>query len=980
MKGAFNFARLNNEAVARFGGDRDLILLINNDVEISTPQTLQTIASQLLADRSIGFLGIKLFYPGCEEIQHGGVRVGELINGSGLNEIKHDRGPNEFVDAERISMGVTFACAMTRRETFVRLGGLDELYLPNGYGDVDMCLRALEAGYHNYYLGSLSGIHHESKSRGLTNEDIETSFLYQRNGSTIAAWRLWHLNRSARHAWPLVVLRLDDSRASLLQDQHGRMPSMASGDGTSPTVAPLRHRLADRLNGALKLVLGPFHGLLRSGVTQGGRAILVVRTPGGIVNIGRWVLGPIPIVGTVARISLRGARRLRHRHRIFAGQVKVLSQNAESVRLLAIGWWHGGASGLLKTLRMLLPVASSGHPTHQEWFDATRPTPELLTRLRDRRWPSKSPKFTVVTPVYNVKEVWLRGAVESVISQTYPHWELICIDDHSSAPHIRPTLDELAARDPRVRVIHCATNRGVSVATNRGLAQATGDYIAFMDHDDHLEPHALDRYADAVLQDHPDMIYSDEAVTDVDINRIQHVAFRPSFSYDYYLSCPFFVHLIAARTEIVRRIGGLTEEMTISQDIDYGLRLFEACRTITHVPEVLYRWRTHSGSLGHQQQNKVYAMTRGALERHFARIGLAVEFDDRSHFNFRDLRFALTSGARVAIVIPTKDQPERLLACLASLASTVPPELAEIIILDQSSDENMIESVLDDVPGQHRVLRSLEGLNTSALLNRGTAAAAKNATHYLFLHDDIEAIAPGWLEHMLGYAQRADVGIVGATLLYPDETIQHVGAVIGLNGTHDHVLRHARFRDFEFGRSPGPNGMLLASRDTSAVTAACLLVRADVFDRLGGFHREFNVRCHDADLCLRARALGYKVIQDAYAVLRHTEIEGHDVAHGPAYWADFRRFLARHGKLVFAGDPFYSPLLSTTSTEMAFSPVDRDERRSRSRTTRIVLPGTTADSKPVRFDSVSVYTTPPARPDRGVGQTVPRAISAMEAR
>ena len=293
---------------------------------------------------------------------------------------------------------------------------------------------------------------------------------------------------------------------------------------------------------------------------------------------------------------------------------------------------------------MLVPVTGTVHQNPQEWFDATRPSRRLLARLRRRTWPLYSPKFTVIMPVYNVREEWLRAAVESVIAQTYPHWQMICVNDNSTAPHIRPTLDELSARDRRIRVIHCATNCGVSVATNLAVAQATGEYIVFLDHDDYLEPHALHRFAEVVMHDNPDMIYSDEVMTHPDIDRVIAAACRSSFSYDYFLSHPYFVHLIAARTEIVHKIGGLNEEMTISQDVDFVLRLLEACRDITHVPEVLYRWRTHPGSLGHQQQDKVYAMTRGALERHFDRIGLAVDFDDKTHFNFRDLKFALTAA------------------------------------------------------------------------------------------------------------------------------------------------------------------------------------------------------------------------------------------------------------------------------------------------------------------------------------------------
>ena len=187
--GAFNFARLNNTAIARFGHDRDLLLFLNNDVELSTPQMLQVMAMQLLADRGIGFIGIKLYYPGCNKVQHGGIRFVEYVHGSGYHLLSHARSSTEFVDAEHACPCVTFACAMTRRETFERLGRFEEVFFPNGFGDVDICLRAIDAGYRNYYFGSLEGIHHESISRGFAIEEIEFTRLHERHGQIIASWR-----------------------------------------------------------------------------------------------------------------------------------------------------------------------------------------------------------------------------------------------------------------------------------------------------------------------------------------------------------------------------------------------------------------------------------------------------------------------------------------------------------------------------------------------------------------------------------------------------------------------------------------------------------------------------------------------------------------------------------------------------------------------------------------------------------------------
>ena len=357
---------------------------------------------------------------------------------------------------------------------------------------------------------------------------------------------------------------------------------------------------------------------------------------------------------------------MKRRWQVSMGLLKSFHRNPESARLLAAGWRHGGLRGLCQSVQMLVPAKDSAHANLQESIAWTCPSSRLLARMRRRRWPASAPKFTLITAVHNVREDWLREAIGSVIAQTYPWWEMICINDHSTAPHIRPVLDELSARDSRVRVIHCETNRGVGAATNRGIAEATGDYIAFMNHDDFLEPHALHRFAEAILHDQPDMIYSDEAITDETLDTIRRVDARPAFSYDHYLGHPYFVHLIAARTELVRKVGGLNEEMSISQDVDLNLRLIEVCQTICHVPEVLYRWRTHPSSLGHQKKDDCRAMTRGALERHFARTGQVVQFDDEAHFNFRALSFQHQTRARVAILIPSTNGSEHLRACIAA--------------------------------------------------------------------------------------------------------------------------------------------------------------------------------------------------------------------------------------------------------------------------------------------------------------------------
>jgi GT2 family glycosyltransferase len=441
------------------------------------------------------------------------------------------------------------------------------------------------------------------------------------------------------------------------------------------------------------------------------------------------------------------------------------------------------------------------------------------------------------------------------------------------------------------------------------------------------------------------MLYSDEAMTQADIAQIAHVTCRPSFSYDHYLSYPIIVHMVAAKAEIVRRSGGLNEEMTISQDIDFVLRLIELCRDVAQVPEVLYRWRTHSGSLGHQQKNLVYAMTRGALERHFDRLGVAAEFDDKTFFNFRNFHFAVSESAHVAIVVATAGG-SHFSACLSSLESTVRSDLAEIVILDLPGAKPSASKVRSSLKVQNRSLACAENLSLPARLNRG-ARAARGSTHYLFLSEGTKGMSAGWLEHMLGYAQRTDIGIVGAMLVHPDETVDSAGTVLGLTGIAGQMLKNSPFRVSGRRRRGDAHGILLSSRDVSAVSAACMLVRADVFEQLEGFDEGMVSPYSELDLCLRARKLGFKVIQDAYAVVYHSASKEHSPTPGP----EMRQFFIRYAGDVMAGDPFYSPNLSTNRADMALHAVRNAGKRPRAIVTPIVLPGKDVGAKSIRFDS-----------------------------
>jgi GT2 family glycosyltransferase len=579
----------------------------------------------------------------------------------------------------------------------------------------------------------------------------------------------------------------------------------------------------------------------------------------------------------------------------------------------------------------------------RRWLHRYRPDPDLLDHLRSRPWPPDAPRFSVLMPVHNAPARWLHQALKSVRAQTYPHWELVCVNDGSTAGHVRRVLDRFARKDARVRVIHRAAPGGVSVAANTALEAASGDYVCFLDPDGYLEPHALNQFARVIGQDDPDILYSDEALTGSSLRDVLRVSARCRFSYDYYLSHPYFVHLVGVRTDLVRRVGGLDEGMALAQHVDLMLRLFEVSETVSYVPDVLYRWRGQAAGTDPGHQSAVQAAVRGAVERHLARLGLPAEVHDVSGmFNFRDVRFRSPDPARVAILIPTKNQAALLRDCIDSLEKTVPGHLADVVIIDHESDEPEACRYLQQLGRRYRILPYQGPFNFAAIMNRAAAAVRGPCTHYLFLNNDVRAIEPGWLEHMLGFGQRPDVGIVGATLLYPDGRVQHSGVVVGLLGHAEHAHKGWKFRRGRGERETGIQGSLASNRDYSAVTAACMLVRAEVFEQVDGFDEALEVEFGDTDLCLRVRAQGYKVIQDAHAVLYHHESETRRTGASLHHPGDSERFCQRYGRLIHDGDPFYSPLLSMTTNTFVLRRWARAPLHVQAVTGKVDLPGTAA--------------------------------------
>lgn len=476
------------------------------------------------------------------------------------------------------------------------------------------------------------------------------------------------------------------------------------------------------------------------------------------------------------------------------------------------------------------------------------------------------PRFSVVIPVYNTVTEQLEACFQSVLAQTYDHFELILVDDRSSWDNVRPVLEHYAAYD-RVKVLYRATNGHISAATNDGIALATGEFLVFMDCDDTVEPDALYAFAKK-LNENPelDFLYSDEDKLTEDGKVRRQPFFKPDWSPDLFLNMMYTNHLAAYRTAIVKAVGGLRSAYNGSQDYDFTLRFMEhSCNNrVGHIPRVLYHWRERKESAAYAVTAKNYATeaARNAKEDYIQRNQIAAHLEFIPDIYQYRMVYEVVGSPLVSIIIPSKDHPAVLRQCVDSVRSCTAYSHYEIVVVDNgSSEENraVIAQYLADVGA--RYVYEEAPFNFSRMCNVGAANAG--GEYLLFLNDDIEIFQAQWLERMLGHAQQSHVGAVGAKLLYPHSTvIQHVG-VSNLEGGPLHSFQGLDDRDI------GYFGWNRVDYDCIAVTGACLMIAGSKFREVGGFDEALPVAYNDVKLCFALHSHGY------YNVLRNDAVAYH---------------------------------------------------------------------------------------------------------
>lgn len=526
---------------------------------------------------------------------------------------------------------------------------------------------------------------------------------------------------------------------------------------------------------------------------------------------------------------------------------------------------------------------------------------EELRRNADA-W-THQPLISIVIPVYRPRKEWLEAAIESVRNQVYERWQIcLCIDGEDSV--LARDLSEHYATDERIRIASLPQKGGISAALNAAFAIADGAYCGFLDQDDLLAPTALHRVAAALQSGDADVLYTDEDVVTADGGRAR-LNLKPSWSPELLLSCMYMGHLLIVSKAALENVGPFRPEFDGAQDYDLALRLDEAGAVFRHIPEVLYHWRMHDGSTAASAGAKPYAHEAGrralaaSLERRGARS--AVVLDGPIPHTYRVRRPAPECGISFVIVSRNARLLER---CLQSVDRTAGGLLREYIVVRHliGSRDARMDAVLE----QYRcVVETYDGPFDFALMNNLGSRRAQYPV-LLLLNDDVTALEAGWAEAMLAQVVRPEIGVVGAKLVYRAGSIQHAGIVTGMGEASGHAGRG------EFRSDLWP--WLDLTRDVNAVTGACMAVRREVFEQLGGFDGRFPVNYNDVDFCLRARKAGYRVLIETAAVLRHDECRTR--VPGTSF-AEREQFLdVWEHKLE---DPFYSPALRRKDESIALT-------------------------------------------------------------
>lgn len=563
-------------------------------------------------------------------------------------------------------------------------------------------------------------------------------------------------------------------------------------------------------------------------------------------------------------------------------------------------------NGIKKFIQRLAKGPNITHMSYHEWFLMHRVTPQELEKQKNTKF-EYEPLISIIVPTYNTPIKYLQEMIDSVINQSYANWELCIADGSQGNQKLEKELEKYHQLDARIKYTLLDQNYGIAKNTNAALELANGEYIGLFDHDDLLTPDALFEVVKSLQDIQYDILYTDEDKTNSQHTEYMDPNFKPDYSPDLFRSHNYITHFFVVKSSIIKGVGGFRSEFDGSQDYDVMFRCIEQSKKIYHIPKILYHWRMHSNSTAKNPESKMYCYDAGkrAIEEHYQRVGIKAKVENQKQWGMYHTIYETTGNPLVSIVIPNKDQKEILERCIDSLYQKNKYQHFEIIIVENNSETKEIFEYYEDIQKQHDNIQVVmyEGeFNYSAINNFGVKYT--KGDYILLLNNDTEVIVEDALSELLGCCMQENVGIVGAKLLYEDNTVQHGGVVIGFGGFAGHVYT---------GLHKDECGYMVRSQincNYSAVTAACMMIKKQCFEEVNGLSEEFKVGLNDIDFCLKVRQLGYLVVYNAHSLWYHYESKSRGYEDTPEkrkrFEGEIALFQSKWKDILIQGDPYYN--------------------------------------------------------------------------
>ena len=554
---------------------------------------------------------------------------------------------------------------------------------------------------------------------------------------------------------------------------------------------------------------------------------------------------------------------------------------------------------------MVMGTAAEPENLYQIWIEKNEPTKEELQEQKNTKF-KINPKISIIIPMYNTPVNFFEELVDNLIGQTYSNWEL-CLADGS--PEENKELEKIYKKDERIKYKFIGENKGIAGNTNEALSLVTGDFVALLDHDDLLPLFSLYEIVKCI-NENPDVefIYTDEDKFEKLGGKRYDPYFKSDFAPDTLRANNFICHFSVFKKELMDKLGGFRSEYDGAQDYDILLRMSEETNKIVHIPKILYHWRVHALSTAKAGGTaKPYAYEAGikAIQDHINRLGLKGTVEQGNTLGTYKINYEVIGNPKVSIIIPNKDYINTLKVCLNSLKKLTTYENYEIIVVENNSEESETFDYYKKIDGKDKikvVYFSEKEFNYSKIINFGV----KNSTgdYIIQLNNDTELMTPNWIQEMLGFAQREDVGAVGVELFYPDNTIQHAGIIIGIGGVAGHVFKNL---------PKGIHGYFSKDamiQNLSAVTAACIMTPKSIYDDVDYMDEKFKVAFNDVDFCLKIREKGKLIVYNPFVQFKHYESKSRGFEDTPEkkarFQAEIDRFHDKWQSVLDKGDPYYN--------------------------------------------------------------------------